>query len=198
MSSTAANYPINFAYRNAFSSFTRFNGKNYYICLALQHDQGTVVNIPGGWCSIAYSPYGRHIISGSKDSAIRIWDAETGTAVGKPLEGIPRVWSPPTLPMGSTSSLDLGTVQFEFGMPRLVPQSVGLWSEKLQASCQLLALQIGSTLIQDLITTLPVCRNQLLLNRPPLLLQFMSISFHTRFDQRFRRQFTLLGTSILS
>ena len=32
----------------------------------------TVVNIPGGWCSISYSPYGRHIISGSKDSAIRI------------------------------------------------------------------------------------------------------------------------------
>ena len=37
--------------------------------------------------SVAYSPDGRHIISGSWDNAIRIWDAETGAAVGKPLEG---------------------------------------------------------------------------------------------------------------
>ena len=149
-------------------------------CNMIKAPNITVVNIPGGWCSISYSPYGRHIISGSKDSAIRIWDAETGTAVGKPLEGIPRVWSPPTLPMGSTSSLDLGTVQFEFGMPRLVPQSVGLWSEKLQASCQLLALQIGSTLIQDLITTLPVCRNQLLLLFSSNLCQFLFTRGSTR------------------
>jgi WD40 repeat protein len=37
--------------------------------------------------SVAYSPDGRHIISGSFDKTIRIWDAETGAAVGKPLEG---------------------------------------------------------------------------------------------------------------
>jgi len=37
--------------------------------------------------SVAYSPDGRHIISGSDDKMIRIWDAETGAAVGKPLEG---------------------------------------------------------------------------------------------------------------
>ena len=37
--------------------------------------------------SVAYSPDGRHIISGSSDKTIRIWDAETGAAVGKPLEG---------------------------------------------------------------------------------------------------------------
>jgi WD40 repeat protein len=34
-----------------------------------------------------YSPNGRQIISGSFDKTIRIWDAETGAAVGKPLEG---------------------------------------------------------------------------------------------------------------
>jgi len=37
--------------------------------------------------SVAYSPDGQHIISGSGDDTIRIWDAETGAAVGKPLEG---------------------------------------------------------------------------------------------------------------
>ena len=37
--------------------------------------------------SVAYSPNGRHIISGSEDCTIRIWDAETGAAVGNPLKG---------------------------------------------------------------------------------------------------------------
>ena len=37
--------------------------------------------------SVAYSPDGHHIISGSYDRTIRIWDAKTGAAVGNPLEG---------------------------------------------------------------------------------------------------------------
>ena len=37
--------------------------------------------------SIVYSPDGHYIISGSRDKTIRIWDAETGSAVGMPLEG---------------------------------------------------------------------------------------------------------------
>jgi WD40 repeat protein len=44
--------------------------------------------------SVAYSPDGRHIISGSHDRTIRIWDAETSDAVGKPLKGhTDCVWS---------------------------------------------------------------------------------------------------------
>ena len=35
----------------------------------------------------SYSPNGCYIITGSDDMTIRIWDAETGAAVGKPLEG---------------------------------------------------------------------------------------------------------------
>jgi WD40 repeat protein len=37
--------------------------------------------------SVAYSPNGQHIISGSWDMTIQIRDAETGAAVGQPLEG---------------------------------------------------------------------------------------------------------------
>jgi WD40 repeat protein len=37
--------------------------------------------------SVAYSPDGQHIISGSYDNTIRIWDAETGAPVGDPLVG---------------------------------------------------------------------------------------------------------------
>ena len=37
--------------------------------------------------SVCYSPDGRRIISGSGDKTIRIWDAETGAAIGQPLEG---------------------------------------------------------------------------------------------------------------
>jgi len=37
--------------------------------------------------SVAYSPDGRYIISGSADMMVRIWDAETGALVGRPLEG---------------------------------------------------------------------------------------------------------------
>ena len=39
--------------------------------------------------SVAYSPDGRHIISGSADRTIRIWDAKTGDPVGGPPKGHP-------------------------------------------------------------------------------------------------------------
>ena len=37
--------------------------------------------------SIAYSPDGHHVVSGSYDNTIRIWDADTGRPVGEPWEG---------------------------------------------------------------------------------------------------------------
>ena len=43
--------------------------------------------------SVAYSPDGRHIISGSSDTIIRTCDAMTGTAVGNPPKGHPVKWS---------------------------------------------------------------------------------------------------------
>ena len=51
--------------------------------------------------SVAYSPGGRHIISGSSDRTIRIWDAETGAIVGNPLNGhTDWVWSVACSPNG--------------------------------------------------------------------------------------------------
>src|SRR5258706_12244982 len=40
-----------------------------------------------GIMCMSYSPNGLQIISGSIDKTIWIWDAETGAAVGNPLEG---------------------------------------------------------------------------------------------------------------
>src|SRR5712671_3663309 len=37
--------------------------------------------------SVVFSPDGSRIVSGSSDRTIRLWDAETGDAIGKPLEG---------------------------------------------------------------------------------------------------------------
>src|SRR5258706_606000 len=37
--------------------------------------------------SASYSPNGAHVITGSGDRTIRIWDAKTGAAVGDPLKG---------------------------------------------------------------------------------------------------------------
>lgn len=37
--------------------------------------------------SVAFSPVGDHVVSGCDDKAIRIWNAETGDSVGRPLRG---------------------------------------------------------------------------------------------------------------
>ena len=37
--------------------------------------------------AVAFSPDGKHIVSGSEDRTIRVWDAETGKLLGPPLEG---------------------------------------------------------------------------------------------------------------
>jgi WD40 repeat protein len=37
--------------------------------------------------SVAYSPDGQNIVTGSFDNTIRIWDAQSGAAVGKTLTG---------------------------------------------------------------------------------------------------------------
>ena len=37
--------------------------------------------------TVAFSPDGRHIVSGSNDMTIQLWDAQTGGQVGNPLQG---------------------------------------------------------------------------------------------------------------
>ena len=45
-------------------------------------------------CAVAFSPDGKHIVSGSYDKTIWLWDAETGEMLQPPLEGHENsVWS---------------------------------------------------------------------------------------------------------
>jgi WD40 repeat protein len=62
------------------------------------------------------------------DRTIRIWDAETGDAVGKPLEGHTDGWCGLllTLPDGRYIISGSGDKPFESGMPRQVMPSVNL------------------------------------------------------------------------
>ncbi|KAF7349660.1 WD40 repeat-like protein [Mycena sanguinolenta] len=52
--------------------------------------------------SVAFSPDGSHIVSGSADETVRLWDAKTGQQVGEPLVGHTNyVWSVAFSPDGS-------------------------------------------------------------------------------------------------
>ncbi len=45
-----------------------------------------------GWvCSVAFSPDGKCVISGSDDKTIRLWDLQMGAQIGKPFTGHRRV-----------------------------------------------------------------------------------------------------------
>src|SRR5712675_120186 len=69
---------------------------NWPVLQNIFHGHSRTVN------SVAFSPNGSRIVSGSEDNTIRLWDAETGDPIGKPLEGHSRgVYSVAFSPDGS-------------------------------------------------------------------------------------------------
>jgi WD40 repeat protein len=110
--------------------------------------------------SVAYSPDGQHIISGSHYKTIRIWDAKTGAAVSKPLKGhtssdLCGLFLTPLI--GTTLSLDLMTIPFKPGMPRLVLQYVNRYGAILALCSLSLTLLMGSTSSMGPVTEPSVC-----------------------------------------
>ena len=96
---------------------------------------------------VTYSPDGCYIVSGSSDNQILIWDAETGSAVGKPLEGhTSHVVSIAALLMGAASSPDPATAQFECGTPRPDLQLASLSRGTLAGCCPSLTLMMAAAL----------------------------------------------------
>jgi len=62
----------------------------------------TVMSGTGGVCSVLFSPDGTRIVSGSRDSTIRVWDAATGLPLGEPFQGhTSSVWSVSFSPDGT-------------------------------------------------------------------------------------------------
>jgi WD40 repeat protein len=37
--------------------------------------------------SVAFSPDGKHVISGSQDNTLRLWDVRSGKSIGSPFKG---------------------------------------------------------------------------------------------------------------
>ncbi|KAJ7199412.1 quinon protein alcohol dehydrogenase-like superfamily, partial [Mycena pura] len=69
-------------YMSCFPGLLRYSVPDSWMSLEkiLQGHNGSVL-------SVAFSLDGQHIVSGSSDQTLRIWDAATGAAIGKPLQG---------------------------------------------------------------------------------------------------------------
>ncbi|KAG8846669.1 hypothetical protein FRB91_000553 [Serendipita sp. 411] len=97
--------PISDSIPHIYISALPFTPKRSYIRQAagalFPNTMSVFIGCPGDWPelqqewlghtssvnSIAFSPDGRHIVSGSSDRTIRLWDAETGQPLGEPLRG---------------------------------------------------------------------------------------------------------------
>ena len=77
--------------------------------------------------SVAFSPDGARIISGSFDNTVRIWDAVSGAPIGEPLQGHSDGSGQLHVLLTALASFPAPTTrQFEFGMPFQAPQLVSL------------------------------------------------------------------------
>ena len=157
--------------------------------------------------SVARSPDGRHITSGSQDNTIRIWDSVTGCTVGGPLEA--RVLRPHHLSLGCDRIPRgmLGRYCLLLPLPMdgiltLGPMTASLEPEIRRLDDQsslLLTLRTGDLPFLGLTATPPVCRTHFHICPfdLPLVIQNVLASVQSPtlvLGQGLQRWPTLLGT----
>jgi WD40 repeat protein len=146
-------------------------------------------------------PDGRHIISGSDDKTIRMWDAETGSAVGKPLEGhTGGVSSVAYSPDGRHIISGSETRQFECGMQDWFCSRQASRGAHFTGCGQLLTLPMGATSSLDHPLTIRIHLSDSVPIRPSsTITKFLPDFVHHCQTQRVGSEtqtgrFTVLGT----
>lgn len=110
---------------------SKYQGEKYPLLTATSQERNLlkVIDLPQAVLSVAFSPDGTHIASGSADNTVRLWDAVTGQPSGRPMEGhtdfVIRVAFSPDGSLLASVSLD-GTVRlWDVSTRRQIGQPIG-------------------------------------------------------------------------